>query len=282
MKTKPIQNIKLATLLWVMSCTEKSSLITYQSIADKTNNENIGELKNLVKLFPELFKDQVSEKLLVDWKSQMLNGGNRTERLDNITTDDVYCNRFINSTGADIVDKSIIQWGINHISQYFVAKEEFWKKIIPLVLPLLLILVLALSLFLFSNKAYENHEIDSEKTEVKIIEFKSNLIYPKYNSFVDRLGKSLLFGLYYNNKMRNNELDYVRVELYKLMPFISKTDFDSINQLLTDYQKLVTKYDVGQTLTESQEEEIFYKYLELIKNLWEAINNQELKVDNVK
>lgn len=139
---------------------------------------------------------------------------------------------------------------------------------------LLLVIVLALSLFLFSNKVSENHEIDSEKTEVKIIELKSNLIYPNYKRFTDRLGKSLLFGLYYNNEIRNNELDYARVELYKLIPFISKTDFDSINQLLTDYQKLITKYDVGQTLTESQEEEILYKYSDLIRSLWEAINNQ--------
>ncbi|WP_435262041.1 hypothetical protein [Tenacibaculum sp. nBUS_03] len=175
-----------------------------------------------------------------------------------------------------------MQWGIKHISLHFIAKDEFWKKIIPLALPLLLILVLTLSLFIFSNKAYQNHEFTSVKTGGKIIELKSNLIYPNYNSFVDRLGKSLLFDLYYNNKIRNNELDYVRVELYKLMPFISEIDFNSINQLLTDYQKLVTKYDVGKTLTESQKKEILCKYSELIKSVWEAINNQELKVNPVK
>ncbi|AUC15503.1 hypothetical protein BTO06_10280 [Tenacibaculum sp. SZ-18] len=280
MNNTTIQNIRLTTLLWVISCNEKSTLVTFQSIIDKSETINIEVLQDLVQLFPELFTYQVTTITLEEWKRKMLNNGSSPHEFDKISTNDVYGNQFVNSSGSNSINDSIIKWGINHISEYFVEKERR-RKLKPSFIPsIFLMLIFALFLFMVLKKSTYELQFAETKSEIKTIELNSNIIYPSYKGFVDRLGKTLIFDLYYNNTIRNNELYYCRIELYKLMPFIDKKDFDAIDLMLKNYQKLITKYNAGQDLSEHQKDEIINKYSMLIKNSWEAILNQQLKISN--
>lgn len=295
MSKKDNKAYKLTTAIWVLSCNDKPTQMTYKGIIERIDNVSLDEIRSIVSNFPELFQLQIPKKQLEDWKSQMKGGCNRPkwiaqsnsdDTIENLELDDVFRNRFRNSIDAEVVDNSILEWGINYIHEFYEKKErqaeKIWQRLSSFILPLISVLVVAFSAYTVSQNEKQKIEIEKLKTEINRMEFKSELIYPSYNKLVDCIGKSMLYGFFENYEYRNKELKNARIELYKLMPFVNEDKFDPIKQIFTDYHVLMIKNDSLQNLTDNQKEEIFEKYGELTNELWKAINNEIKVVDNEK
>jgi hypothetical protein len=277
---------KKLTAIWVLSCNDEPAVMTYESIKQRIGNTNIDEVRNLVKEFPELFQITIPEKHLVNWKNQMRDGQNRSKWIakegskviSQLQLNDVFRNRFRNSNSAKPVDKSILEWGFNYINEIVLKKEkekQHWLVLVErLILPVLSVIVVACSGYWVYENGKDQMNLLAQQNKINQINTKREHFLPTYNKLTEHIGKSLFYGFHNNFDYRANQIKSGRIELYKLMPFVNKSVFDSLKTTYTEYSTLLMVSDSMQNRSIEYNNKVFQKYSELQVELWEGINKE--------
>lgn len=201
---------KKLTAIWVLSCNDKPAIMTYKSINLRIGNSNIDEIRNLIIEFPELFQISIPEKHLRKWKTQMLDGKNRSKWIakegskviNELQLNDVFRNRFRNSISVKPVENSILEWGLNYINEIVLKKEkekQHWLVLTErLILPILSFIVVALSGYWVYENGQNQLNLQAEQNEVNRINTKREHFLPTYNKLIEHIGKSLFYGFHNN------------------------------------------------------------------------------------
>lgn len=72
-----------------------------------------------------------------------------------------------------------------------------------------------------------------------------------------------------------------RIELYKLLPFVNDSVFDSLKTTYTEYSKLLMVSESMENQSDKYNQQVFQKYSELQVELWDAIN-KEFEIEVIK
>jgi hypothetical protein len=130
-------NFDILSAIWILSCNDENSLITYKGIVKRLNLAKNFDVEALVKSRPELFRLGGSEKRINEWKNQMRQGksmpswirdisdGNeRNQKIDAIVPSDVFRSQFRAKQDSPQSSLEIIEWGLSHIDRIRKARVD--------------------------------------------------------------------------------------------------------------------------------------------------------------
>jgi hypothetical protein len=159
----------ILTATWILASNDENPLMTYKSIIYRLDLPKSYDINKLVKSRGELFRREVREDRLNDWKQQMIKSpkdrsswiralGDEEKQIgaiNGLTIADVFRSQFRARKGADKSPIEIIDWGLQHIERLrkssMESKEQYAKsKEVRLVLTVSILgtIISAIGLFL--------------------------------------------------------------------------------------------------------------------------------------
>lgn len=154
------EKYKIATSIWVLSCTDKMPQITYRSMKERLSLDDDKTIKKIVNDFPELFQKHIPKKQLDAWKDEMRNkrrrpkwiaeSKNQINVINQLSREHVFRNRFRNSLNADMPETYILNWGIEYIRDYYFTSVRTNEKRLNWV-STIGTLIIAILAIIFSN-----------------------------------------------------------------------------------------------------------------------------------
>lgn len=242
---------KLATTIWVLSCSDKLPQMTYKSLEFRVDGITEKDCQRLIEKFPELYRKSIPKKQFETWKSKMKKGesrphwiaisGDQESKINNLQREDVFRNRFRNSLNAAVTSAEILAWGLAYIKDHYslktAAESRRWNRIATTVVPALSILVAGLSIWFSAESSNNQLAFENKK-------FERELIVPNYNRLVEGLSNSyLLGGMKADPQTVLDEVSKARSSLMALSPFLEESTYQRLNHQLTTYSlNLLSRY----------------------------------------
>lgn len=234
-------HLEIVSAIWILASNDENSLITYKSIIHRLGLEENFDLKSLIKLHGELFRQKASEKALSEWKRQMQEGKHlpswikslseqdRTNAINTLTTSDIFRSQFRAKNSAPASDISIINWGLEHIERIRKAtheeSQEKYKKLTNFWLPLMATVISILTVL---TSYYNQKKILDSQEILKKMELQYRTKQDGYTNFM----KSLIAA--YSSANQKNKVS-LSISLDNL-----ETSYYSIENLLSDEEKKET------------------------------------------
>lgn len=124
------EELDIVSAIWVMANNDENPIITYRSIRHRLQLPEDYDIKTLVRSRGELFRQGVRERILEQWKQDMLNGKRlpswvreieddvvRNHSIELIRSDDVFRSQFRTEANAPKSSLETLDWGLQHIER---------------------------------------------------------------------------------------------------------------------------------------------------------------------
>ena len=225
----------ILTSVWILSCNDENSIISYEGIKHRLSLDNDFDLKTLIESRSELFRTNVPSSRIEEWKKQMLLGKrlpawikrykqeDRIDKIKSLKSIDCFRCQFRTENRAPKAPLEIIDWGLKHIDR--LRKAEFEtsdfkiRKITNIWIPLVSLIV-ALSSVLGSVYMQQN----TQKTQIEMkkyeISFKPKQL--NYSAFISNLFYAFESARQMNPITLRSNLERIEISYYNIEPFLSK------------------------------------------------------------
>jgi hypothetical protein len=240
--------------IWILSCNEENSIITYEGLKYRLNPPSHIDLKKLIHSRVELFRRRVPEHRLNEWKTEKLRGeklpsflcaldaDERKVKINSIKVDDVFRNQLRAEVGSERTSLEILSWGLQHIDNMRKSRAEKregkLKKWTSMVLPLSSLILALLSVGVTGYFQYKNNQTQAEniKSQEKLKYYEGDL-KPKQESY-SLLMTSLIEAQKVVNAGKKTELEpalfEVKKYIYRALPYL----INNRQQVWEEYTKI--------------------------------------------
>jgi hypothetical protein len=244
------------TSVWILSCNDENSIISYEGIKHRLSLEKSFNLKMLIESRRELFRTNVPLSRIEEWKMQMLQGKrlpawlklykseDRINKINSLTTTDCFRCQFRTENRAPKAPLEIIDWGLKHIDR--LRKAEFettdfkikkWTNIwIPLVS-----LIVALSSVLSS--VYMQQKTQETQVEMKKYEISFKPKQLNYSAFIGNLFYAFESARQMNPTTLRSNLDRIEISYYNIEPFLNKELRENIWEQFQQFSAMCYTYN---------------------------------------
>lgn len=292
-------NFDILTTVWILSCNDENSIISYEGIKHRLSLNDDFDLKTLIESRRELFRSNIPEKRLQEWKNQLLQGKNlptwlkkyeqekRKKKIKSIESTDCFRCQFRIENRAPKAPLEIIEWGLKHIDRLRNAEIEtsdFKIKMITNIWLPIVSLIVALSSVLSS--VYMQHRTQESQIELKKYEISFSPKQLNYSAFISNLFYAFESAEQMNPITLPSNIDRIEISYYNIEPFLSKELRSNIWNQFQEFSRMCYSYE--NISFDKRTDSINSKYLDSFlwyknyfkENLYPALFENDSKQNN--
>lgn len=253
-------HLDIVSATWILASNDENPLITYKSVIHRLGLEENFDIKGLIKVHGELFRQKASDKALTEWKNQMSSGkhlpswvkslseSEKQKAINALTTDDIFRSQFRAKSSAPASDISIINWGLEHIERTRkVSTEQNHEKYKKLTMFWIPILTTTISILTVLTSYYNQQKLLDSQTSIKKMELEYKTKQDGYTNFM----KNVISA--YTTASQNNKNDLIK----------------SLDNIETNY------YSFESLLNDKDKNEIWKNYQEFSEFCYSAIEKKQ-------
>ncbi len=223
----------IITSVWILSCNDENSIISYEGIKHRLSLNNDFDLKSLIESRRELFRTNVPTNRLNEWKRQMRLGKrlpawvkkHKQEEIekiiDSLKPTDCFRCQFRTENRAPKAPLEIIDWGLKHIDRLRKAEYESSdfkiKRITTIWIPLVSLFVALISVL---SSVYIQQRTQHTQVEMKKYEISFKPKQMNYSAFVSNLFYAFESAGQMNPITLRSNLDRIEISYYNIEPFL--------------------------------------------------------------
>lgn len=258
-KTDTTNQLDILCSIWILACNDVNPQITYQGISSRLGLADDFDVRALVHSRGELFLKQTPQSQLDNWKAEMKqnkhlptwirniqDSNSRTEKINSLTSTDVFRSQFRSEANSSRSDIEIINWGLQHIDRLRKAeletKQERTRFFTSVVIPIFSTVVAIIAVVSSFYVQYTNNQ---NQTILKHYEVELKPKQDAYSNFMIEVS-NLFFASYQNDSIHNSIEDYNK-SLYKLEgsyyllePFLQNEERDTIWKKYKSFSAMCT------------------------------------------
>lgn len=240
-------HLDIVSATWILASNDENPLITYKSIVHRLGLEDNFDIKGLIKIHGELFRQKASDKALTDWKNQMSLGkhlpswikslpeSEKQNAINTLTTDDIFRSQFRAKSSSPASDISIINWGLEHIERTRKAtteqNQEKYKKLTTFWIPILTTIISILTVL---TSYYNQQKLLDSQTNIKKMELEYRTKQDGYTNFMKNVISAYTTARQNNKNDLIKSLDNIETNYYSFESLLNEKDK---NEIWKNYQE---------------------------------------------
>jgi hypothetical protein len=153
------EHLDKVSAAWILACNDENCLLTYEGLKQRLEiKNNEVDVKQLIRLHGELFRQRAPENGLEVWRQDMLRGSRRPRWIKeiesedkrvivikNLSADDIFRSQFRAKHGSPQSSIETISWGLEHIERIrkssLEERQERLKIVTSIWIPIISMLI---------------------------------------------------------------------------------------------------------------------------------------------
>jgi len=228
--------------IWILACNDENPQITYQGLSHRLGLADNFDVRALVQSRGELFRKQTQLRQLNSWKAEMLQNKHlpswireieddilRKEKINSLTTEDVFRSQFRAEANSPRSEIEIINWGLQHIDRLrkveLETKQERTRFFTSVVIPIFSTVVAIIAVLSSFYVQYTNNQ---NQTFLKHYEVELKPKQEGYTNYMKAVSQSYFAAQANISEQMTQSLDKAESSFYIIEPFLSVDDRDRI------------------------------------------------------